>query len=184
MLKNLAKLFFIFLKIGAFTFGGGYAMISLIEVEIVDKQKWLKSEDFVDIIGVVQTIPGALAVNMASFIGYKLFGIPGAISAGLGVITPSFIIILAISVLYNQFKNMELVNKFFMGVRPAVVSLIVVAIIKLSNLIEKNVFNVFIFTGSVIGIVLLDVHPIVIILIAAITGYLTESRRGKRHAKH
>ena len=116
--------FGIFFKIGAFTIGGGYAMVPLIENEIVTKRKWIAQEDFIDLLAISQSAPGILAVNISIFIGYKLRGIRGSIITALGTILPSFIIILAIALFFHSFKDNPIVERIFKGIRPAVVALI------------------------------------------------------------
>ena len=116
--------FGIFFKIGTFTIGGGYAMIPLIEDEIVHKKNWINKEDFVDLMAVAQSAPGVFAVNMAIFIGYKLRGVKGCIMTALGTVLPSFLIILSIALFFQQFKEYRLIENIFKGIRPAVVALI------------------------------------------------------------
>lgn len=125
------RLFTSFFKIGAFTFGGGWAMISIIEREIVDRHHWLKREDFLDLLAIAQSLPGILAVNIASSIGDKLKGARGSAVAALGTILPSFLIILAIAIFLtpDMIKNNHVVSAIFMGIRPAVVALIVAPVI-------------------------------------------------------
>ena len=115
--------FGIFFKIGAFTIGGGYAMVPLIENEIVTKRKWIAQDDFIDLLAISQSAPGILAVNISIFIGYKLRGIRGSIVTALGTILPSFIIILAIALFFHNFKDNPIVERIFKGIRPAVVAL-------------------------------------------------------------
>ena len=112
-MHKLFTMFFSFFKIGAFTFGGGYAMIPLIQAEVVDKQEWISEEDFLDIVVISQSFPGALAVNTSVFIGYKISGIIGAIIALLGVVIPSFSIILVIAHFFLQFRNNNLIDCLF-----------------------------------------------------------------------
>ena len=109
--------FGIFFKIGAFTIGGGYAMVPLIENEIVTKRKWIAQEDFIDLLAISQSAPGILAVNISIFIGYKLRGIRGSIVTALGTILPSFIIILAIALFFHSFKDNPIVERIFKGIR-------------------------------------------------------------------
>ena len=116
--------FGIFFKIGAFTIGGGYAMVPLIENEIVTKRKWIAQDDFIDLLAISQSAPGILAVNISIFIGYKLRGIRGSIVTALGTILPSFIIILTIALFFHNFKDNPIVERIFKGIRPAVVALI------------------------------------------------------------
>ena len=115
-----------FFKIGLFTIGGGYAMVPLIEEEVVNKKKWLNQEDFIDLLAVSQSAPGVFAVNFSIFIGYKLRKFPGALSLALGAILPSFLIILSIVLFFHQFKEYEAVENIFKGIRPAVVALIAI----------------------------------------------------------
>ena len=125
--------FGIFFKIGAFTIGGGYAMVPLIENEIVTKRKWIAQEDFIDLLAISQSAPGILAVNISIFIGYKLRGIRGSIVTALGTILPSFIIILAIALFFADIRQNPVVDAAFKGMRPAVVALIVVPVFSLAR---------------------------------------------------
>ena len=127
------KSFCIFSRIGLFTIGGGYAMIPLIEAEIIDKQKWVSREDFIDLMALAQTVPGIFAVNIAIFIGYKLRKFWGAFFMALGTILPSFIIILAIALFFQQFKDYPAVENIFKGIRPAVVALIAAPTFKMAK---------------------------------------------------
>src|SRR5690554_3807590 len=127
---SLSKLFLTFLKIGAFTFGGGYAMLPLIREAVVDKEKWLTDDGFLDMIGITQSVPGVLAVNAAVFIGYQLAGVPGALLSAVGAVLPSFLIILFIAAFLIHFSGNVIVNKAFTGIRSAVVALIAYAVIK------------------------------------------------------
>jgi chromate transporter len=125
------QLFATFFKIGAFTFGGGWAMISIIEREIVDKHHWIEREDFLDLLAVAQSLPGILAVNISVAVGDKLRGRRGSICAAAGTIMPSFMIILAIAIFLTPdlIKNNPIISKIFMGIRPAVVALIIAPVI-------------------------------------------------------
>ncbi len=127
----LFQLFTTFLKIGAFTFGGGWAMISIIEKEIVDKHRWLEREEFLDQLAVAQSVPGILAVNISVAVGDRLRGLRGSICAALGTILPSFTIILAIAIFLtpDMIKNNDVLSRIFKGIRPAVVALIVAPVI-------------------------------------------------------
>ncbi|MDE6323057.1 MAG: chromate transporter [Paramuribaculum sp.] len=127
----LSGLFWTFFKIGAFTFGGGWAMISIIEKEIVDNHRWLDRQEFLDLLAVAQSLPGILAVNIAVAIGDKLRGLKGAVVAALGSILPSFTMILFIAVFLTPdlIKNNEILNAVFKGIRPAVVALIIAPVL-------------------------------------------------------
>jgi len=124
-------LFSTFFKIGAFTFGGGWAMISIIEREIVDKHHWIERDDFLDLLAIAQSLPGILAVNIATAVGDKIRGGKGSITASLGTILPSFLIILAIAIFLtpDAIKNNHVISSVFMGIRPAVVALIIAPVI-------------------------------------------------------
>ena len=113
-----------FFKIGLFTIGGGYAMVPLIEEEVVNKKQWITQEEFIDLLAVSQSVPGVFAVNFSIFIGYKLRKFPGALALALGAILPSFLIILAIALFFHQYTDYEVVENIFKGIRPAVVDLI------------------------------------------------------------
>lgn len=125
------QLFVSFLKIGAFTFGGGWAMISIIEREIVDKHHWIEKDDFLDLLAIAQSLPGILAVNIATAVGDKLRGLKGGIVAAAGTILPSFLIILAIAIFLtpDMIKNNRAISAVFMGIRPAVVALIIAPVV-------------------------------------------------------
>ncbi|WP_432408213.1 chromate transporter [Wukongibacter sp. M2B1] len=171
-MKKLLKLFFIFFKIGAFTFGGGYAMIPLIEDEIVQKNQLIKEEEFLDIIALSQSIPGALAINTATYIGYRTYGFSGAVMACLGAALPSFFIILIIAKYLTQSIDKDLLERIFKGIRPAVVSLILVAVFKLKKGVKKNTFSYFVLIATVLLVTVFKVHPILIIITCGILGYL------------
>jgi len=131
MSKIYLQLFFSFFKIGAFTFGGGWAMISIIEKEIVDKRHWIAREDFLDLLAVAQSLPGILAVNISAAVGDKMRGLKGSVAAAMGTILPSFLIILVIAIFLTPdlIKNNETLNAVFRGIRPAVVALIIAPVI-------------------------------------------------------
>lgn len=165
-------LFRIFLKIGFFTLGGGYAMIPQIESEIVDRRKWMDRKDFLDLIAVAQTCPGALAVNMSVYIGYKLRMMRGAICATLGVALPSFVIILLIAMFFHQFQDNEVVRSVFNGIRPAVVALICAPVFSMGRAARISWINCWIPIACALLIWLLEVNPIFILTAAGMCGYL------------
>ncbi|MCD8310547.1 MAG: chromate transporter [Prevotellaceae bacterium] len=164
--------FFIFFKIGAFTIGGGYAMVPLIENEIVTKRHWLASEDFIDLLAISQSAPGILAVNISIFVGYRLHGIKGSIVTALGTVLPSFLIILAIALFFHNFKDNTIVERIFKGIRPAVVALIAAPTFSMAKSTKINRYNVWIPVVSAALIWLLGFSPIWIIIAAGIGGYL------------
>lgn len=171
------KLFFTFFKIGAFTFGGGWAMISIIEREIVDKHQWIRREEFLDLLAIAQSMPGILAVNIATTIGEKLRGWKGSAIASLGTILPSFLIILLIAIFLtpDMIKNNRVISAIFMGIRPAVVALIIAPVIttaKAAKLTWKTVWIPLV----VALLISLDLgfisNPILFIVLGALFGYL------------
>lgn len=141
-MKNLLNLFLTFFKIGLFTFGGGYAMISLIQSEAVLKKKWISGEELLNIVAVAESTPGPIAINCATYIGYKRAGVLGSLFATLGVVLPSFIIIFAISFFIQSLLQIELINNAFKGIQAAIAVLIIRAGIKMLKNIKKNVFSI------------------------------------------
>ena len=173
MRSNLyLKLFISFFKIGAFTFGGGWAMIPLIEREVVDKQNWIKREDFVDALAIAQSLPGVLAVNISILIGNKLRGLKGCLTATLGTILPSFLIILAIAIWFVQTYDNPVVERIFKGIRPAVVALIVSPVFSTAKTARINIKTVIIPLIVALSIWLGGVSPIWFVLLGAIGGIL------------
>jgi chromate transporter len=165
-------LFKTFFKIGAFTLGGGYAMIPIIENEVVEKHQWVNRDEFLDLIAVAQSCPGVFAINISIFIGYKLQKMRGALSACLGTALPSFLIILLIALFFHSFMDVPWVAAMFRGIRPAVVALIAVPTFKLAKTAGISLVNCWIPILSAVLIWALGVNPIYIIMAAALGGYL------------
>lgn len=161
-----------FFKIGMFTLGGGYAMIPIIEAEVVEKKKWIDKGDFLDLIAIAQSCPGVFAINISIFIGYKMRKIKGALCLSLATALPSFLIILAIAMFFHSFQDNKVVAAMFRGIRPAVVALIAVPTFKLAQSAKITLTNCWIPIACALAIWLLGVSPILIILIAAISGYV------------
>ena len=166
------SLFSTFFKIGMFTLGGGYAMIPVIEAEVVEKHKWVSKEEFLDLIAIAQSCPGVFAINISTFIGYKLKKTPGAISCALGTALPSFIIILAIAMFFHQFQDNPIVAAIFRGIRPAVVALIAVPTFNLAKSAKLTWTTCWIPIAGALAIWALGVSPIIIIRLAGIGGWL------------
>ncbi|WP_315087103.1 chromate transporter [Bacteroides heparinolyticus] len=164
--------FSIFFKIGAFTIGGGYAMVPLIENEIVNKRNWVAKEDFIDLLAIAQSAPGVLAVNISIFIGYRLRGIRGSLVTALGTILPSFLIILAIALFFHNFKENPVVERIFKGIRPAVVALIAAPTFSMAKSAKINRYNIWIPVVSALLIWQLNCSPVWIIIAAGVGGYL------------
>lgn len=165
-MKNISafRLFLVFAKMGAFTIGGGYAMIPLIEKELVSRS-WLSEEEIKEIIVLAQSAPGILAVNMAIYTGHRLCGLRGSVAAAIGAVLPSFIIILLIAMLFSNFQEQPLVNSFFRAVRPVAVALILAAAARMAKKSCTNWWTWLIATGTVAAVALLKISPIWIILV-------------------
>ena len=168
----LLKFFITCNKIGAFTLGGGYAMIPIMEREFVDKNHWMNRQEFMDIMVVAQTTPGIFSIDMASHIGYKLKGVWGGIVGAMGIALPSIVVITLIAVFFQNFKDNIYVNKFFCGVRPAVVALIAAPCFKMAKTADITWSSSWIPVVSCLLIWLLGVSPIWVILAAGIGGFL------------
>lgn len=179
-MKELLDLFFAFFKIGAFTFGGGYAMLPIIQKEIVENKKWATEEEVLDYYAVGQCTPGVIAVNTATFIGYKTKGIIGGITATLGVISPSFIIIMTIASFLQNFAQLAVVQNAFAGIRVAVVALIITTVIKLFKSSVKDLLSLIIALITFILSTFLGLSPIYLVIAAGLTGFISKSLRGTK----
>lgn len=171
-MKKSLKLFLSIFKIGTFTFGGGYAMIPLIEEEVVVNKGWISKEEFLDILVVSQSLPGALAVNTSVFLGYKIGGFIGAMVALLAVILPSFLIILIIAVFFMKFRDNYYVNAAFKGITAAVPMLVLIGAISLSKGLEKNIRTLIIIIIGIIALAFFNIHPVLVIIISGLYGVI------------
>ena len=171
------SIFIVFFKIGAFTWGGGYAMLPLIKNEVVEKRKWITLEDFIDGIAVSQSLPGPIAVNTATFVGHRLCGTFGAIVAVIGAILPSTLSILVIAMFFSRFRELTVVQNFFRGANPAIIALIVSAVIDIGRDALKRYIEVIIAVGLLFLLLYFRLHPILAILIAAILGMILGEKR-------
>ncbi len=181
-MKTLLKLFTTFFKIGLFTFGGGYAMIPLIQREAVEKNKWVSDDDILEIIAIAESTPGPIAINSATFIGYKVAENFGAAMATLGVALPSFLIISVISYILKEFQDNKTVAYAFFGIRAGVVALILKAIVTMFKKAEKNTVGIIIMLGAFVLSAFTDVSVLFIIILCGGLGILT-SHFGKRGLK-
>ncbi|MBO5918989.1 MAG: chromate transporter [Bacteroidales bacterium] len=173
-------IFTCFAKIGAFTIGGGYAMIPIIQKEVVDKRGWISEEDFMDVLAISQSAPGILAVNISIFLGHKLRGTRGSIVATLGSTLPSFTIILLIAMFFAGYQDNPTVMAIFKGIRPVVVSLIAVPMINMAKKAKLNFFTGALAALTALLIIFLKVSPLYILLVVAVTfTALTVWRRQK-----
>ena len=164
------ELFFTFFKIGLFTLGGGYAMIPIIEREVVDKHQWMKREEMLDLIAVAQSCPGVFAINISIFVGYKLRMKRGALCTAVGTALPSFLIILLIAMFFRQFQDNTTVASIFKGIRPAVVALIAVPTFRLAKSARIGWTTCWIPIVGALAIWALGVSPILVIIVAALGG--------------
>ncbi|CCY36694.1 chromate transport protein [Alistipes sp. CAG:831] len=174
------KLFSIFAKIGAFTIGGGVAMIPLIEREIVYKNKWISSEEFLDIISIAQSAPGLIAVNVSIFVGHRIAGIKGSIVATIGSVMPPFIIILLVAAVFTTFKDNQTVQAVFKGIRPAVVALIAAPVFRMAVQNRLNWITGSIAVAATVLIAFLKISPIWIIVTAIAGGLIVAYSRQDR----
>ncbi len=176
--KQLARLFAAFFKIGAFTFGGGYAMIPLIQREAVQKNRWISEEDILEIVAIAESTPGPIAVNAATFVGYRVGRIPGAVCATLGVVLPSFAIILAISGILSRFQESKAVQYAFFGVRAGVLALIVKALWGMYRKCEKSWLAYGVMIGVFLAVAVLDIPVLPVLAAGALAGLtVTETVR-------
>ena len=158
--KKCASLFLTMLKIGFFTFGGGYAMIALLENEFVSNKKWLEKDEFLDVAAIAESTPGPIAINAATYIGYKNIGIIGSVIATLGICIPSFVIIYAISLFFDAFLSLTYVAYAFKGIQICVVYLIFSAGLKMLKQIKKSAFNICVIFATILCMVTLSVFAV------------------------
>jgi chromate transporter len=160
-MKNiLLRLFLTFLKIGATTFGGGYAMIPIIRNDVVDHQKWLSEEELLEILAIAESTPGPIAVNVATYTGYKIKGFWGSVLATLGVVLPSFIIIFGISILYNYVKDNPYIAAAFMGIKAAVALLILTAGLRMLKKMKKTWYSIPVFILIMSALIVFDLFAL------------------------
>ena len=185
-MKTLLQLFLIFARIGGFTFGGGYAMLPMLQKELVENKGWTTNEELMDYYAIGQCTPGIIAVNVATFVGYKTKGIIGGIFATLGVITPSLIIVGIIAAFISGFQDYEVVQWAFSGIRAAVVALILSAMWKIA---KKSIVDIFAFVIFLLVAVLsycTDLSPAVFVIVAGVCGLIlngTGIRKPKEEKK-
>ena len=171
--KDLWQVFATFFKIGAFTFGGGYAMIPLIQKEAVEKHGWVTDDDILEIIAIAESTPGPIAINSATFVGYRTCGVLGSAAATLGVVLPSFVIIYAISFVLRQFQELKAVQYAFQGIRAGVLALLCKALCGMYKKNQKNWASYPVMAGAFILTGLLDVSVLPVIIGCAVFGLVT-----------
>ena len=180
--KQVGQLFLAFLKIGAFTFGGGYAMIPLIQKEIVEKRKWINDDDILEIVAIAESTPGPIAINAATFVGFRTFGFFGALFATLGVVIPSFFIILAVSSVLKEFQSVKAVQYAFNGIRAGVLALIVKALWSMYKQCPKSTIAYIVMGAAFLLTAFLNVDVLLVIIGCAVVGIVSSiviSRRAK-----
>ena len=175
-MRQLLEIFWSFLKIGAFTFGGGYAMIPLIQHEVIHKRRWIEERDFLDLLTLAQTAPGPIALNTAVFVGYKRRGYMGALSAIMGVIVPSFLVILIVAIFFASIRDNVYVDAAFKGMRPAVVALIVAPIVGLTKGMRWWLIAVALAVALVVWH--FGISPVWFLIAGAVVGACVVARRG------
>lgn len=173
--KNLGTLFFTFFKIGLFTFGGGYAMIALLEEEFIQRRKWLDKDEFLDMTAIAESTPGPVAINSATYLGYKLAKVPGAATATVAVCLPSFLIIYAISLFFEQFTQLTVIASAFKGIQVCVIYLIFSAGVRMLKSLDKSLFAIGVFAAVMLVMVGLSlagvsVSSILLILLSGAAG--------------
>ncbi len=172
MTAKYCDIFWSFLRVGAFTIGGGYAMIPLMQRELVERHRWLSEEEFMDEVALSQAMPGVFAVNMASMTGYRLRGVRGAAAAIVGNVLVPIVFILLLAMFFRTFRENPIVDRIFMGLRPAVVALIAAPVFTMARNAKVRWSNVWIPVASALLIWLFGVSPIVVVLAAALLGYI------------
>lgn len=179
-MKFYLQLFWSFFKIGAFTIGGGYAMIPLIEQEVVGRRHWISPDEFSDTLTLAQSAPGPVSINSAVFVGYKLRGMTGVLTTVLGTVIPSFVVILVIAIFFSNIKDNQVIERIFGGLRPAVVALIVVPVV---NMLKNKGFAwniVLIAIAAAVAVAWLKISPVLVIIVAG-TGGIVYSLITKKH---
>ncbi len=177
-MKDLWVLFITFARIGCFTFGGGYAMLPMLQKEIIDKQHWVTEEEIMDYYAVGQCTPGVIAVNTSTFIGYKVKGIIGGIIATLGMVTPSLIIIMLIAAFLKNFTDLPMVQHAFNGIRIVVAVLVINVVIKMLKTSVKDVLSLCLFLVTLLVGLIFSISPLFIILVSGGLGILTSKKKG------
>ncbi len=181
--RELWKVFTTFLKIGGFTFGGGYAMIPLIQKEAVENHKWITDEDILEIIAIAESTPGPIAINAATFVGYRTCGVLGSVCATLGVVLPSFVIIYAISFVLRQFQELKAVQYAFAGIRAGVLALLCKALWGMYQKNKKNWVSYIVMAGSFVLTALVDVSVLSVLIGCAVFGLVTAKYMERRAQK-
>lgn len=184
-LSECLKLFLLMMKIGLFTFGGGYAMISLLSRELVEKRKYIDDDEFMDVVAIAESTPGPIAINMATYIGYKRLGILGSLFATLGLVIPSFVILYVISLFFDSFMSYDIVRRAFKGIQVAVVYLILSAGIRMLKKMKKSPLPILLCSSVILAMITLSIlsisfSSILYILIGGAVGLTVYVIKGAR----
>ncbi len=182
-MKILWQLFVTFFKIGAFTFGGGYAMIPLIQKETVENKKWVTDDDILDIIAIAESTPGPIAINSSTFVGYRVAGFWGAFFATLGMVLPSFTIILIISYVLREFQDMKAVQFAFNGIRAGVLALLIKALWSMYKKAPKGVVSYIVMALSFVLVAFLKINVIYVLILCALIGLVSSFYAERRSNK-
>lgn len=182
-IRKLWSLFCTFFKIGAFTFGGGYAMIPLIQKETVENKRWITDEDILEIIAIAESTPGPIAINSATFVGYRTAGVAGAFCATLGVVLPSFCIILCISYILREFQELKVIQYAFGGIRAGVLALLFKALWSMYQKSKKNWVSYAVMAGAFTLTAFLKVDVLIVIISCAVFGLITSLLARRRAQK-
>ncbi|MBQ3255616.1 MAG: chromate transporter [Rikenellaceae bacterium] len=180
-MRELLTMFGSFFKIGLFTFGGGYAMVPIIQREVIDRRGWVDRDEFVELLTLAQSAPGPIALNTSVFVGYKMRGYAGALAALLGVVVPAFTVILIVAIYFAQFRENVYVNAAFKGMRPAVVALIVSPIVSLSR--GMGAWKYALAAAVALFVWWSGVSPIWLIIVAAGVGVAVELYNSRKHVE-
>lgn len=181
--KKIFSLFMTFFKIGAFTFGGGYAMIPLIQREIAENHKWITNDDILDIIAISESTPGPISVNSATFVGYKVAGVLGAAFSTFGLVLPSYIIITIVAFFLDKFSHLQAVEFAFNGIRAGVLVLIIKALISMYKQCPKNIVAYIVMALAFMGAAILDINALIVLVCCAIIGLVTYNVALRREKK-
>ena len=182
-LKTLWQVFLTFFKIGGFTFGGGYAMIPLIQAETVDNKKWITADDILEIVAIAESTPGPIAINSATFVGYRVAGVLGSMCATLGVVLPSFVIILLLSFVLRQFQELEAVRYAFFGIRAGVLALLCKSLWTMYKKSPKGWAAYVVMGGAFLLTAFLKVNVLFVIILCGVFGLVTALMAERREKK-
>lgn len=182
-LKSVLALFFSFFKIGLFTFGGGYAMIPLIQKEAVSKQGWITDDDILEILAIAESTPGPIAINSATFVGYRVAGFFGALAATIGVVVPSFVIILLLSYAFTNFQENRYVKAAFFGIRAGVLGLLFKSLFTMYQKLKKSLLSYILLAAAFTATAFFNVHVLVVVLGCASCGIVSALLARKKVGK-